>query len=119
MWLLALPKMPCGLTIRTMIRTANPTAIFQRKSMKSVDHSITSPRITPPASAPKASPMPPRITAAKHRQQEFEAKRRLDIGDGPREHSRQARHPARQDPRVQNDPRGVDAGSLGQVEVVG
>ena len=61
----ALPKMPCGRTISTMISTANPTAIFQRDSIKSVDHSITSPSTIPPASAPKASPIPPRITAAK------------------------------------------------------
>ena len=48
-----------------MIRTRNPTAVFQRASMTRVDHSVITPITIPAASAPKASPIPPRITAAK------------------------------------------------------
>src|SRR5207253_204873 len=60
----ARPKMPCGRSTSVRIRAAKPTAIFQRASITSVDHSWISPSRKPPASAPYASPMPPRTTAA-------------------------------------------------------
>ena len=66
--------------IRTMISTTKPIAIFQRASMNRVDHSITTPSTIPAASAPNASPIPPRIDRGEDRQQQLEAE--LGLGAG-------------------------------------
>ena len=53
------------------------------------------------------------------REQEAEAELGPDVGNRSREHAREAREPAREEPRVEDHPRGVDAGGFGEVEVVG
>ena len=115
----ARPRMPCGRTSRTTIRTPSAPTFLSSMGIHSVDTEMNMPTTRLPTRAPNAVPSPPRVTAAKMSSRIWKPIWKFTPWARP---SRMPASPARAapgDPDHPDDPVDVDAGGSRQRRVVG
>ena len=115
---LARPKMPSGRMIRTMIRMMKPTASLRPGSDEQgrpLDHDAEH---DPGGERAEGVADPAEHDGGEDRQQQLEAELGLELGDRSGEDTGEPGEPGGEQPGVEDHARGVDAGRLGEVEVV-